>query len=65
MSKMLYKLKAKSPTGEEYLPYIQWKVSVCNTYQTPRGQHPVKMGKEHEQIVKTWSHMSNGYMEKL
>jgi len=23
MSKMLYKLKAKSPTGEEYLPYIQ------------------------------------------
>lgn len=48
---MLYKLKDEQPTGKEYLQYIWGKVNVCNTHQTLRSQHPVKMGKEHEQAI--------------
>lgn len=49
---MLYKLKGEQPLRKEYFQYIWWAISISNTHQTLRSQHPVKMGKEHEQAIR-------------
>ena len=41
---MLHKLKSEQPTGKEYLQYTWGKVSICDTHQAQRSQHPALAG---------------------
>lgn len=50
--KMLLKLKGEQPIKKEYFQYIWWNINIYHIPQTLRSQHPVTMGKEHEQAIR-------------